>query len=66
MDLCAFQGVRSLSDHARDAIQNPLETPVHNGNGHATAKTQTDLLQLRGRMAKLEGEVERLSRMEQS
>lgn len=64
MDLCASQGVRSLSDLARDAIQRLLDAPAQNGNGHRHAESSgPDLLQLHGRMMKLEGEVQRLARL---
>ena len=67
MELCASQGVRSMSDLARDAMCRLLSVPGHNGNGngngHRPAEAEPALEELHGRMRKLENDVVRLAHL---
>jgi hypothetical protein len=66
LELCAADGVRSLSDLARDAMHRVLSA---NGNGHKPQAVPegADVQHLHGRMMQLEGEIRRLAgMMEQS
>jgi hypothetical protein len=59
--LCASHGVRSLSDLARDALHRLSAVPNHNGDNGSSAAL--DAVHLHSRIAKLEGEIERLTRI---
>jgi hypothetical protein len=60
-NLSVSVGTRTLSDLARDAIERFLDTCRSNPSGQPAPPLQAELMELEGRVLKLEDDVKRLT-----